>query len=69
MDASCAILGSPFLIRMARITANAFGLIVFGSPKERRWLEKQIHPWVVRQLRAFIRKHRGLIAVDIPVAF
>ena len=42
---------------------------VFADPAERKWLEKQVHPVVVRELKRFIRDHRGLIAIDIPLLF
>jgi dephospho-CoA kinase len=48
---------------------QALGRIVFARPAERQWLERQIHPWVIRGLKSFIRKHRGLIALDIPLLF
>jgi len=53
----------------AQINRKRLGRIVFANPKERKWLENQIHPWVVRQLKAFIRKHRGLTVLDIPLLY
>ena len=61
--------GRGILSPKAQINRKRLGRIVFGNPKERRWLERQIHPWVVRQLKSFIRKHRGLTALDIPLLF
>jgi dephospho-CoA kinase len=43
--------------------------IVFAHPEERKWLERQIHPDVVRQLKSFIKKKTGVIALDIPLLF
>jgi dephospho-CoA kinase len=59
----------PGVVRSGRVDRKQLGAIVFAQPSERKWLEKQIHPGVRRQLRAFIRKQRGLAAVDIPLLF
>src|SRR5262249_31071716 len=32
-------------------------------------LEQQIHPVVVRELKHFIRRHKGIIALDIPLLY
>jgi dephospho-CoA kinase len=52
-----------------QINRKRLGQIVFANPKERKWLERQIHPWVQRALMSFIRKYRGLTALDIPLLF
>lgn len=42
---------------------------VFRSPRERRRLERIVHPYVIRALKAYIRKQKGTIALDIPLLF
>jgi dephospho-CoA kinase len=59
-----AILGSRLEIDRKRL-----GAIIFSKPAERKWLERQIHPWVIRRLRSFIRKKRGVVALDIPLLY
>ena len=61
--------GPGVLGRGGEIDRKKLGAIVFSRPKERIWLERQIHPQVQRQLRSFIRKHRGILALDIPLLF
>jgi len=51
------------------ISRTTLGNIVFRNPRERRWLEKQVHPVVIRELKRFIRKREGVIALDIPLLF
>ena len=58
------ILGAGLQIDRSRLAK-----IVFSKPSERRRLEQQIHPWVIRGLKSFIRKHRGMIALDIPLLY
>jgi len=52
-----------------QISRGDLGHIVFRDPSERRWLERQIHPVVVRKLKHFIRSHHGTMALDIPLLF
>ncbi|OGR89219.1 MAG: dephospho-CoA kinase [Elusimicrobia bacterium RIFCSPLOWO2_01_FULL_59_12] len=61
--------GRKILRDQGRICRRHLGRIVFAKPAERTWLERQIHPAVIRQLKSFIRKHRGLVALDIPLLF
>jgi dephospho-CoA kinase len=52
-----------------QIDRKRLGAIVFAKPRERHWLENQIHPWVLRAVIAFIRKHPGMTALDIPLLY
>jgi dephospho-CoA kinase len=61
--------GRDILKSDRQIDRRRLGAIVFSKSKERKWLEKQIHPHVVRGLRLFIRKHPGMSALDIPLLF
>jgi dephospho-CoA kinase len=61
--------GAEILNDKKAIDRKRLGQIIFASSVKRRWLEKQIHPWVIQQLRLFIRKHPGLTALDIPLLF
>ncbi|URR35113.1 dephospho-CoA kinase [Thermosynechococcus sp. HN-54] len=46
------------------------GEIVFAQPEERRWLEAQIHPWVIAQMQQAIQKcDQSLITLVIPLLF
>lgn len=51
------------------INRRTLGGIVFTHPKERQWLERLIHPWVIKALKRFIQKHSGPVALDIPLLF
>jgi dephospho-CoA kinase len=61
--------GSGILSRKRHIDRFRLGQIVFSQPGERQWLERQTHPYVIEVLKAFTKKHRGLIALDIPLLF
>jgi dephospho-CoA kinase len=69
----CLTPGHPVARRVSRhfgtLDRKKIGKVVFNNPRERRWLERQIHPEVIRQLKTFIRKHRGLVVLDIPLLF
>lgn len=45
------------------------GSIVFKDAKARRALERIVHPCVIKAQKAFIRSHRGLVVLDIPLLF
>ena len=55
------------------INRKKLGAVVFNSPKERRKLEKILHPLVREAQSEFIRhmrqKGRKIIALDIPLLF
>jgi dephospho-CoA kinase len=61
--------GAGILSRKRQIDRARLGRIVFSKPQERRWLERQIHPYVIKELKTFTKRHRGLIALDIPLLF
>jgi dephospho-CoA kinase len=58
------ILGSD-----SQIDRKKLGAIVFPDPVRRRRLEKIVHPCVAKGLRQFIKRHHGVIALDIPLLF
>ena len=58
------ILGSDGQIRRSDL-----GKIVFRNPRERRWLERLLHPVVLQELKRFVSQHRGMMALDIPLLF
>lgn len=48
----------------------ALAEIIFRDPRERRWLEQQIHPQVRQQAEQFIAAHRDpVLVLDIPLLF
>lgn len=61
--------GRTILAKGGEIDRAALGQIVFAAPAKRRMLESIIHPHVIRGLRRFIRKRRGIVALDIPLLF
>jgi len=58
------ILGSDGQIDRQKLAA-----VVFPKPNARKRLERIVHPEVVRGLKAFVRKHPGVLALDIPLLF
>jgi dephospho-CoA kinase len=61
--------GRGILRSSGQICRTDLGNIVFRHPPERRWLERQIHPVVIKKLKQFIRAHHGVMALDIPLLF
>ncbi len=61
--------GRRVLRSYGHISRTKLGRLVFGDAQERRWLEKQIHPYVIRELKRFKSRSPGLIALDIPLLF
>ena len=61
--------GRGILHSNGQISRAHLGDIVFRDSTERRWLEKLIHPVVVRKLKQFTRSHHGFMALDIPLLF
>jgi len=61
--------GRGILRSSGQISRRTLGHIVFRDPAERRWLERQVHPVVIRTLKQFIRAHHGIVALDIPLLF
>lgn len=43
---------------------------VFSDPAQRLWLENAVHPWVLKNIAAFVRAGvAGVIVADIPLLF
>jgi len=61
--------GRGILRSSGQICRTDLGNFVFNDPADRRWLEKQVHPVVIRGLKKFIRAHHGIMALDIPLLF
>lgn len=61
--------GTGILGKQKQIDRPALARIVFNHPKERRRLEKMVHPCVIQGLRRFAKRHRGLVVLDIPLLF
>ena len=61
--------GRGILCSSKQICREDLGEIVFRNPDERRWLERQVHPVVIRKLKLFIHAHHGVMALDIPLLF
>ena len=61
--------GTGLLQKNGQISRKHLGGIVFRDPVQRKWLESQIHPVVVRELKRFIHEHPGTVALDIPLLF
>jgi len=61
--------GKGILASDRKIDRLHLGSIVFTDARERKWLERVIHPHVIRALQAFVRKHRGPVVLDIPLLF
>jgi dephospho-CoA kinase len=61
--------GPGILRSSGQICRKDLGDIVFHDPAQRRWLEKQVHPVVIKELKRFARAHRGVVALDIPLLF
>jgi len=58
------------VLKKGQINRAILGRIVFGNSKERKALERIVHPHVIRGLKDFIRRHpKGVIALDIPLLF
>lgn len=63
------VFGRSILRSDRQIDRAALGRLVFKDPRQRRRLERIVHPCVVKALRRFIRRHYGVIALDIPLLF
>jgi dephospho-CoA kinase len=50
--------GREVLHRNGRIDRNKLGKILFGSPRERKWLESVVHPQTRRQIAEALKKLR-----------
>ena len=61
--------GSGILGGDRQIDRKKLGRIVFNDPLQRRQLERIVHPCVIRGLRQFIKRHRGVMALDIPLLY
>jgi dephospho-CoA kinase len=62
--------GRAVLLPNGQINRRKLGEIVFANPKERKALEKMVHPCVIKGLKNFIeRHHKGVVALDIPLLF
>ncbi len=61
--------GKEVLSKEGEIDRKKLGEIVFVRSAERHFLERQIHPCVIKKLKHFIRTRQGLIALDIPLLF
>lgn len=70
--ASAAVIkrfGSSICRAAGEIDRTKLAAVVFRSPTERRWLERLVHPLVVKRIRTFIQRQRGLAVIDIPLLF
>ena len=64
------IFGREILAPNGQINRRRLGEIVFADAKMRQRLEKIVHPCVIKELQAFLRRHpRGVVALDIPLLF
>lgn len=61
--------GLAILNRQKGIDRETLGQIVFAHASERRFLERIVHPYVIRHLKQFIRRHHGILVLDIPLLF
>lgn len=61
--------GKKLLRYNGQLCRMKLGRIVFSDPKERLWLEQQVHPYVIKKLKNFARAHTGTVALDIPLLF
>src|SRR5262249_4865363 len=61
--------GREVLDAKKNIDRRCLGNMVFADPKQRRRLERIVHPCVAKGIRKFIRSHRGIVALDIPLLF
>lgn len=61
--------GRPILLNNGEIDRLKLAEIVFRSMTQRRALERVIHPPVIKGLKEYIGRHRGLVALDIPLLF
>lgn len=61
--------GRSILDRKGEIDRRILGKLAFSSPVSRKRLERLVHPCVIRALRRFAKRRRGLIAMDIPLLF
>lgn len=61
--------GPGILRSNGSICRTDLGKIVFANPRERKWLERQIHPFVIRKLKTFALQNKGIVALDIPLLF
>jgi dephospho-CoA kinase len=61
--------GSSILDANRQINRKRLAAIVFSNPSQRKRLEKIVHPCVVKSLRQFVLRHRGIVVLDIPLLF
>ncbi len=61
--------GSGVLDNDRQINRVKLALVVFSNPAQLKRLERMVHPQVIRELKRFIQRHHGVIAVDIPLLF
>lgn len=61
--------GAAVLTARKDIDRSKLGEIVFTKRNERVWLERVVHPCVVAALKRFIRRHHGVLALDIPLLY
>lgn len=65
--------GSSILLPDRQLDRGRLGEIVFSSPAERLWLEKQIHPYVRDQMQADLQKldpeNNPVVVLVVPLLF
>lgn len=61
--------GKEILGSDRQIQRRALGKIVFADADQRRRLQNIIHPCVATKLKAYIRSHRSMMALDIPLLY
>jgi dephospho-CoA kinase len=61
--------GKAILASSRQIDRHKLGRIVFADPQKRKRLEKIVHPCVLRALKQFVHRKKGLIALDIPLLY
>lgn len=63
----------PDIVTKGRLDRKKLGRIVFGDPCRRQWLERVLHPLVIRDIRLAIQQarktRRGCLLLDVPLLF
>ena len=63
--------GPKILQPTGELNRQQLGEIIFADPKEKQWLETQIHPWVIQRLQQELQvlASSPMVVLSIPLLF